>query len=121
VIRHALRFTASNTRMDYIWPARHYASSITNENVPPMGQRFRLKAGVDISGYPARVQTIFRAFKEYGIILADNGSNWYITGAPDTRWDDDELVSAFRSLHGSDFEAVDVSGLIIDAGSGQSK
>ncbi len=120
-ILHALRFTASMTRKSYVWPARHQASNITAANVPAMGQRFRLKAGVNISGYPAEVQVIFKAFKEYGIILADNGSNWYITGAPDPRWDDDMLVSAFKSLHGSDFEAVDVSSLIVDPNSGQSK
>lgn len=120
-IRHAIRFTASSTQQKYVWPARHYASDITDANVPPMGQRFRLKAGVDLSGYPADIQVIFRAFQQYGIILADNGSNWYITGAPDPLWDDDMLVSTFRSLHGSDFEAVDTSGLVVDPNSGQSK
>lgn len=120
-IRHAIRFTASTTQRAYVWPARHYASNNTNLNVPPMGQRFRLKAGVDISGLDPEIQVIFRAFKEYGIILADNGSNWYITGAPDPRWDDEMLVDAFRLLKGSDFEAVDVSGLMIDANSGQSR
>ena len=86
-----------------------------------MGQRFRLKASVNISGYSPEVRAIFQAFKDYGIILADNGSDWYITGAPDLRWDDDTLVDAFRDLHGWDFEAVDVSSLIINPNSGQSK
>jgi hypothetical protein len=121
VIRHAFRFTASRTQGTYVWPARHEASSISDLNVPPMGQRFRLKASVNISRYTPEIRAIFQAFKDYGIILADNGSNWYITGAPDLRWDDDTLVDAFRDLHGRDFEAVDVSGLIIDPNSGQSK
>ncbi len=120
-IRHAFRFTAQRTQKAFVWPARHYASSSTDLNLPPMGQRFRLKASVNIDGYPPQIRAIFKAFKEYGIILADNGSNWYITGAPDSRWDDDALVSAFKSLHGSDFEAVDVSGLMIDPDSGQAR
>jgi len=84
-----------------------------------MGQRFRLKASVDISSYSAPVQVIFRAFKTYGLVLADNGSNWYVSGAPDARWNDDMLVNAFRQLKGSDFEAVDVSSLMVDPDSGQ--
>jgi hypothetical protein len=118
-IKHALRFTANLTQKKHVWPARHDASSSTNPARPPMGQRFRLKASVDISNYPAPVQVIFRAFKTYGLILADNGSNWYISGAPDARWDDDILVSAFRTLTGDDFEAVDVSSLMVDPNSGQ--
>lgn len=117
-IRHAIRFTADRTRDKYIWPARHFASSITDDNVPPMGQRFRLKASVSLTGYPAPIQTIFTAFKRYGIILADNGSNWYVSGAHDMRWDDDMLVSYFSRLKGSDFEAVDESSLMIDPNSG---
>jgi hypothetical protein len=118
-IHHALRFTANLTQDKHVWPARHDASSSTNPARPPMGQRFRLKATVDISSYPAQVQVIFKALKTYGLILADNGSNWYISGAPDARWNDDMLVTAFRSLKGSDFEAVDVSSLMVDPDSGQ--
>jgi hypothetical protein len=118
-IHHALRFTANLTQKKHVWPARHDASSSTNPARPPMGQRFRLKASVNIASYPAQVQVIFRALKTYGLILADNGSNWYISGAPDARWDDDMLVTAFRSLKGSDFEAVDVSSLMVDPDSGQ--
>lgn len=118
-IRHALRFTANLTQKKHVWPARHDASSSTNTARPPMGQRFRLKASVDISSYSAPVQVIFRAFKTYGLILADNGSNWYVSGAPDARWNDDMLVSAFGQLEGSDFEAVDVSSLRVDPNSGQ--
>ncbi len=117
VITHALRFTAQRTQRKYIWPARHYASSITDPNVPPMGQRFRLKASFDISSYPAQVQAILTAFKTYGVILADNGSNWFISGAPDPRWNDD-MLSQLSSVKGSDFEAVDESGLMVDPDSG---
>jgi hypothetical protein len=116
-IRHAIRFTAVDTQRAYTWPARHYASSITDLNVPPMGQRFRLKASKDISSYGPQIQVIFTAFKRYGIILADNGSNWYISGAHDMRWDDEILGDGFRTLKGSDFEAVDVSGLMVDPNS----
>jgi len=84
-----------------------------------MGQRFRLKASKDIAGYAAEVQVIFTALKRYGLILADNGSNWYISGSPDPRWDDDMLVTAFRSLKGEDFEAVDVTSLMLNPSSGQ--
>ena len=118
-IRHAIRFTAATTRNAYIWPARHAASSNTSLNAPPMGQRFRLKAGVPINTYPAQIQVIFNAFKQYGIILADNGSNWYINGAPDPRWDDDMLVTYFGKLKGSDFEAVDESSLMLNPNSAQ--
>jgi hypothetical protein len=118
-IKHAIRFTVQHTRNAHIWPARHDASSNADLNLPPMGQRFRLKASKDISGYPAQIQVIFTAFKRYGLILADNGSNWYVSGAPDARWDDDMLVTAFRSLKGSDFEAVDESSLMVHRDSGQ--
>ena len=120
-IHHALRFTAEETQRAYVWPARHYASDITDPDVPPMGQRFRLKADFDLSGYPAEVQVIFQAMKTYGIILADNGSDWFVSGEPNPNWDNEMLVEAFRTLQGSDFEAVDVSGLLIDADSGQAR
>ena len=82
-IRHAIRFTAPRTRREFVWPARHYASSLTGTQYPRMGERFRLKASFDISPYPADVQVILRAMKRYGIMLADNGSAWYISGKPD--------------------------------------
>jgi hypothetical protein len=118
-IHHALRFTANLTQQQHVWPARHDASSSTDPARSPMGQRFRLKASVNIASYPTQIQVIFRALKTYGLILADNGSNWYISGAPDARWNDDMLVTAFRSLKGSDFEAVDVSSLMVNSDSGQ--
>lgn len=104
-IRHALRFTVSRSQRAYISPATHFASSSTDPNRPPMGLRVRLKASVDISGYSPTVQVILRAMKKYGMFVADNGSNWYVSGAPDPRWDDDEL-RALGQVKGRDFEAV---------------
>ena len=118
-ITHAIRFTAPDTRRAFVWPARHYASSLTELRYPPMGQRFRLKAGFDESGFSPDVQVILRAMKRYGLILADNGSSWYISGVPDERWDNDMLVSEFRQITGSDFEAVDISSLMVDENSGE--
>jgi hypothetical protein len=86
-----------------------------------MGQRFRLKASFQISSYPLEIQVILVALKKYGLILADNGSNWYLSGAPDERWNNDELVTNLRKIKGSDFEAVDVSNLMIDPNSGRTK
>jgi len=117
VITHAIRFTAPETQKAHVWPARHHASNLTGLNHPPMGQRFRLKAGQDISGYSTQVQVILRAFKEYGLILADNGSPWYISGAPDPRWDN-TMLHEWDDIPGSAFEAVDVSSLMVDPDSG---
>ena len=119
-IRHAIRFTVPQTRRAFIWPARHYASSLTGTQYPPMGQRLRLKAGFDISGFSPANQVILRALKKYGMILADNGSAWYISGAPDDRWNNTDL-HALGSVLGSNFEAVDESSLIIDPNSGQAR
>jgi hypothetical protein len=117
-IRHAVRFTAPQTRRAYVWPARHYASSLTGTQYPPMGQRFRLRADFDVSDFSPEVQVILRALKTYGMILADNGAAWYISGVPDERWDNDALHE-LHQVHGSDFEAVDVSSLMMDPNSGQ--
>ncbi len=117
-IEHAIRFTAAQTQSAYVWPARHEASSITDLNVPPMGQRFRMRADFDISGFDPQIQVILTAFKEYGLILADNGSDWFISGAPDERWDND-LLNELKTIPGSAFEAVDVSGLIVDPDSAE--
>src|SRR4029079_10685428 len=116
-IKHAIRFTVPQSRRAYVWPARHYASSLTGTQYPRMGERFRLKATFDISGYPADVQVILRAMKKYGIILADNGSAWYISGKPDDRWNNTNLHT-LGNLLGSNFEAVDASSLMIDPNSG---
>ncbi len=117
-IPHALRFTAPQTRNAFIWPARHKASSLAGTNYPPMGQRFRLKASVDIASFGPNVQVILRALKRYGLFLADNGSSWFLSGAPDSRWDDDELHQLGR-LTGADFEAVDESALMASPDSGR--
>ncbi len=108
VIRHALRFTAPHTRSAHIYPARHHAGEGTSTSLPPMGLRVRLKASVDISGFGPQARVILLALKRYGMILADNGSPWYLTGAPHASWDDDQLHD-FHELHGSDFEVVDTS------------
>jgi hypothetical protein len=110
-IHHALRFTVQNTRHAFVHPATHYASTNTSTNLPPMGMRVRLKASVDISGYPAHVQVILKALKAYGMFVADNGSNWYISGAPDSRWDDSELAT-ISGIKGSDFEVVQMGAII---------
>jgi hypothetical protein len=104
-VRHALRFTCPTTRHAYVAPARHYASSDTSSNEPPMGMRVRLKASVNVSSYPAHVQVILRALQTYGMFVADNGSAFFVSGAPDPRWDDTELHS-MTTLHGGDFEVV---------------
>ena len=118
-IRHAIRVTAPKTRREYIWPARHYASYLTGSQYPPMGQRFRLKADFDISGFSPEAQVILQALKTYGMMLADNGAAWFISGVPDERWDNDVLVPELHQVKGSDFEAVDVSSLMVDPDSGQ--
>jgi hypothetical protein len=104
-IDHALRFTVSRTRREYIWPARHFASEETDPDLPAMGQRFRLKAGFDVSGFSEPVRVILAALKKYGMIVADNGSDWFIGGAPDDRWDD-EVLGELKTVAGSNFEAV---------------
>jgi hypothetical protein len=104
-INHALRFTAQRTRRGYVHPARHFASDNPDPNLPPMGMRVRLKVSFDIAKFSPAMQVILRALKKYGMILADNGSDWYLSGAPDSRWDDDDLRT-LRSLKGSDFEVV---------------
>jgi hypothetical protein len=110
-IRHALRFTVSKSRQAYVPPARHWASRHTDLSLPPMGMRVRLKKDFDVTGYPPEVQTILVALKKYGMILADNGSDWFISGAPDPRWNDDNL-RALKKLQGCDFEVVTMEGLV---------
>jgi hypothetical protein len=105
VIDHALRFTVQRTRRAYVYPARHYASSSDDPSLPPMGLRLRLKASFDVSGYPRQARIVLVALKRYGMIVADNGSSWYITGAPDPQWSNDQLHTLGR-VKGSDFEVV---------------
>jgi hypothetical protein len=111
VIRHALRFTVRNTRRAYLYPARHYASADTSSNLPPMGMRVRLKASFDISGYPPSARVILQALKTYGMMVADNGGNWFIAGAPDARWNDTEL-NTLKQVAGSNFEVVNMAAVI---------
>src|SRR4029453_6343089 len=108
--RHAIRITVPRTRNAFVWPARHAASSSSDASLPAMGQRFRLKAGVDISRLPAQARVVAQALKTYGAVLADNGSAWYLSGTQDSRWNKDALHALGR-LSGGDFEAADVSGL----------
>jgi hypothetical protein len=117
-IGHAIRFTAAETQRAYVWPARHFASSDPSLDLPPMGQRFRLKASFDISGFAPAIQVILTAFQQFGIILADNGSSWYVSGAPDPRWDND-VLRQLKTIPGSAFEAVDPSSLQVGPDSGQ--
>jgi hypothetical protein len=105
-IDHALRFTVSRTQRAYLHPATHWASSSTATNLPPMGLRLRLKASFDVSAYHGEARVVLSALKEYGMIVADNGSNWYLSGAQDTRWDDTDL-DQLKSVPGSAFEVVD--------------
>jgi hypothetical protein len=119
-IGHALRFTAAVTQKAYVWPARHFASSNTATTLPPMGTRVRLKAGVDISHFSPANQVILQALKTYGMLLADNGSNWFVSGAPDSRWNDSDLA-ALRQIVGSNMEVVDTSSLMVDPSSGQAR
>jgi len=111
IIAHALRFTAPDTRKAHIYPARHDAGSSTSVTYPPMGLRLRLKASVNISGYGPQARVILTALKRYGMILADNGSAYYITGAPDPRWDDDDLHD-LHGITGSMFEVVNTTGFV---------
>jgi hypothetical protein len=121
VINHALRFTIQNTD-SYIWPARHLTSGTPGmiTNIPPMGARFRLKASFNISRFDPKMRVILQAMKTYGIIVADNGADWYVSGAPDERWDND-MLHTLDVLTGDDFEAVDVSSLMVNSNSSQAK
>jgi hypothetical protein len=110
VIDHALRFTVRRSRRAYVYPARHFASSSTNPNLPPMGLRLRLRANFPVASFPPQARVVLRALKRYGMIVADNGSSWYISGAPDPRWSNDQLHSLHR-VRGSDFRVVNTSQL----------
>ena len=110
VIDHALRFTAARTRRAFIYPARHYASSSNDPSLPPMGLRVRLKASFDVRPFPRQARIVLVALKRFGMLLADNGSNWYISGAPSRGWSNDQLHTLGR-VKGSEFEVVDASSL----------
>lgn len=113
VIAHTLRFTVSSTRRAYVPPATHWASSNTAANLPPMGMRVRLKAGYAIpANFSTESRAILQALKTYGMMVADNGSNWYMSGAPDARWNNSTLKSELGSVKGSNFEVVRMDGLV---------
>jgi hypothetical protein len=105
-IRHAIRVTVSRSRAAYVWPARHRASDDNDPSLPRMGERLRLKASVDIARFPRQARRVARAMKTYGVIVADNGSDWFITGVPSRKWNNDQL-HALDVLSGRDFEVVD--------------
>lgn len=105
-IRHAIRVTFSRTRSKYILPATHFASSNDDPNLPPMGLRLRLRASFDVTAFTGQSRAIAEAMQRYGLIVADNGSNWYFQGAPDPGWDDDDL-NQLKTIEGSAFEVVD--------------
>jgi len=105
-IDHALRFTVEDTRRAYVWPARHFASDKTDPSLPPTGMRFRLKRSYPTAGFPRQARIVLQALKEYGMIVADNGSNWYVSGAPHPKWSNDQLHTLHR-VPGSAFEVVD--------------
>ena len=116
VVDHAIRFTVAKTDRSYVWPARHFASSVSDPNRPPMGARFRLKASYDISGFASSTRVVLTAMKKYGLMLADNGSDWYFQGSASNAWPD-TLISQLKQVPASAFEAVDASSLMVSADS----
>jgi hypothetical protein len=119
-VDHAIRFTLSRTDRSYIWPARHQAGSARDANLPPMGARFRLKASYNIAGLRPDTQVVLRAMKKHGLILADNGSNWFFQGAAGNTWND-AFISELKGIPASAFEAVDTSSLMVSVNSGQAR
>lgn len=110
-IRHALRFTCQHTRRAYVSPARHFASRSRDPRLPPMGMRVRLKADYDIRGFPAVARVVLKALQTYGMLLADNGGNWFLSGAPDPRWPERDLETLKR-VRGRDFEVVQIGHIV---------
>lgn len=117
-IDHAIRVTVPESQDAYVWPARHAASSSTDPALPPLGLRLRLRSDADLSGLAPQARVVAEAMQTYGVIVADNGSPWYLSGVPDDRWDNDALQT-LRTLTGSDFEAVDASPLMVSPNSAQ--
>ena len=113
VIAHAIRLTVEHTRKAYVPPANHYASDNTSPNLPPMGARIRLKASYKIpAGFSKETKAVLTALKTYGFFVADNGSNWYLSGAPDNRWNNDHLVGELSQVKGANFEVVKMVGIV---------
>ena len=119
-VDHAIRFTTDVTDRRFVWPARHQAGSVTNPAYPPMGARFRLKAGFSLAGYRADTQVVLRAMKAYGLVLADNGSPWYFQGTSDTRWQS-PLLDDLKRVPASAFEAVNTASMVVSGNSGQAR
>jgi hypothetical protein len=115
-IKHAIRFTAQQSDRSFLWPARHQAGTAANTSLPPMGARFRLKSSYDISHFSAQAQVILLAMQHYGLILADNGSNWFFSGTEDAAWPD-SLLSELKTIPAAQFDAIDESSLMLDANS----
>ena len=110
-IRHALRFTCRKTQRGYIAPATHWASSSKDPNLPPMGLRMRLRADYPEKGFPKEAVVVIRALKTYGMLLADNGGDWFVSGVPHPKWDDD-AIGTLKRIKGKDFEAVDTGRIV---------
>jgi hypothetical protein len=120
VVSHAVRFTVQRSASGFVWPARHQAGSGPATVNPPMGARFRMKAGVDITSFSPKAQVILRAFQHYGLIVADNGFNWYFQGDASNAWPD-SLLGELKHVPAADFEAVDESSLMVDPNSAQAR
>ena len=120
LVDHAIRVTASRTDRSYVWPARHQAGAANDTNLPPMGARFRLKAGFGITGFRADTQTVLRAMKKYGVIVADNGSDWFFTGSAENGWSTD-MLDELKTVPAGAFQAVDASSLMISSSSGRAR
>lgn len=112
VIRHALRFTLAKTRKAYVPPASHFASDLHDEDLAPMGMRVRLRASFDVSGYAPEVQVILTAMKTYGMFMADNGSDFFISGVPDQRWNND-VLRQLKKVTAGDFEVIEMKGMVV--------
>jgi hypothetical protein len=108
-IDHAIRFTVSRSRRAYIYPARHFASNRTSKALPPMGLRLRLRSNYPVASFPPQARIVLKALRRYGMIVADNGTSWYLTGAPNPGWDNDQLHTLGK-VKGSDFRVVDTRG-----------
>ena len=118
LVDHAIRVTASRTDRSYLWPARHHAGAANDPNLPPMGARFRLKASFDVSGFRADTRAILNAMKRYGVIVADNGSDWFFTGTAEDGWAT-AMLDQLKTIPAGAFEAVDASSLMLDPDSGR--
>ena len=119
-VTHAIRMTADTTDTSFIWPARHEAGARSDPSLPPMGARFRLRANFDLSGFSPQAQVVLRAMQHYGLILADNGSNWYFGGSADPAWPI-ALVDELKRIPASAFDAVDESSIMVSPDSGQAR